>query len=96
MFKPNKHVIDVDVPHHGGMDEEEIKEYGYSPGEVIDFSASLNPFGPPEILMEEIWSTVKEDLRFYPESNSSFLREKIADKLGLSPEKIIVTAGMSE
>ncbi|WP_143406893.1 pyridoxal phosphate-dependent aminotransferase [Methanonatronarchaeum thermophilum] len=78
------------------MKEEEIKKYGYTPSEIIDFSASLNPYGPPQIVMDEIKRTKKQDIHYYPDSNSQHLRKKIAEKNNLNPQNIIVTAGMSE
>ncbi|WGI16670.1 histidinol-phosphate transaminase [Methanonatronarchaeum sp. AMET-Sl] len=96
MFKPKKYIIEVETPHHGGMKEKEIKKHGLKPSEVIDFSASLNPYGPPKVLMEEIWKTKKEDIQYYPESDSLQLKKKISTKNNLKPENVIVTAGMSE
>ncbi|RZN62904.1 histidinol-phosphate transaminase [Methanonatronarchaeum sp. AMET6-2] len=96
MFEPRKSVSEIEKPHHGGMKEKEIEEHGYTPDEVIDFSASLNPYGPPKVLLKEIWSTEKEDLKYYPDSDSTNLRKKIAVEHDLEPENVIVTAGMSE
>ncbi len=78
---------------HGGIDYSELEELGISPDEVLDFSANLNPFGPPP-KVREILSKV--DISRYPDSSATQLRRVLAEKLGVVPESIIVGNGSTE
>ncbi|MFB6344747.1 MAG: histidinol-phosphate transaminase [bacterium] len=66
---------------------------GDTPDDAVDFSASLNPLGPPEsvrrILQERL------DLTSYPYDLRASLRETIANKHGLPPERVLIGAGTS-
>ena len=35
-------------PVHGGVKPEELRALGLDPEDVLDFSASVSPIGPPE------------------------------------------------
>jgi histidinol-phosphate/aromatic aminotransferase/cobyric acid decarboxylase-like protein len=63
--------------------------------EIIDFSANLNPLGPPEWLRARISSKIS-DLVHYPDPESSALVEAIAEHHGVAPEEIITGNGSSE
>jgi len=39
---------------HGGLNYAELEELGITPEEVLDFSANLNPFGPPPAVVESL------------------------------------------
>jgi histidinol-phosphate aminotransferase len=78
---------------HGGIDYAELKSLGISPEAVLDFSVSINPFGPPPGIRETIASTSFER---YPDSKASELRQALAEKLNISPSKLIVGSGSTE
>jgi len=78
---------------HGGIDYAELEALGIAPEEVVDFSANLNPFGPPPGIKEAI---SKADINGYPDSRAGELRRLLADKLGVSEENIIVGSGSVE
>lgn len=66
-----------------------------SPERVYDFSANLNPLGPPagvlDLLREKIGF-----VGFYPEPRARTLRLALAERLGLAEESVIVGNGASE
>jgi len=68
------------VPH-GGIDAAELKSLGVDPSTVLDFSVSTNPFMPPPGIKEMMASLPVER---YPDSSSGELRQKLAERLGLS------------
>ncbi len=78
---------------HGGIDYEEFKKLGISPDTVLDFSVSINPFGPPPGMREALNSI---SIDKYPDPESSELRQALADKLNISPGNIIIGSGSTE
>jgi len=78
---------------HGGIDYGELEALGIPPEEVLDFSANLNPFGPPPGIKGAL---EKANIAAYPDSRASKLRRLLADKLGVSEENIIVGSGSVE
>ena len=53
--------------HHGGIDYAEAEALGLDPGEMLDFSANLNPFGPPPGVARAVAGA---ELSQYPDSRS--------------------------
>ncbi len=78
---------------HGGIDYEEFKKLGISPDTVLDFSVSINPFGPPPGMREALNSI---SIDKYPDPESSELRQALADKLNIAPGNIIIGSGSTE
>lgn len=63
--------------------------------EVVDFSANLNPLGPPEEVLEAARGGVAE-VSGYPEPFQRGLRDRIASAEGVSPGEVLVGAGSTE
>jgi len=78
---------------HGGIDYAELETLNIAPQEVIDFSANLNPFGPPPGVMAALR---KVDISHYPDSEASCLRQSMAEKLGLKPTNLLIGSGSTE
>ncbi len=83
----------VTPPVHGGLDAAEIRGLGLDPAGVLDFSASLNPLGPPPGVMEAM-ATV--DPSRYPERWSDTLALAIAESEGMPRARVFVGNGSSE
>jgi histidinol-phosphate/aromatic aminotransferase/cobyric acid decarboxylase-like protein len=49
--------------------------------DVIDFSVNLNPYGPPEFVLDVIKGAI-EAIKLYPNTECSDLRAKISQKFG--------------
>ncbi len=93
MLRPRPNIEKVPASYHGGPNFEELKKLGISPQDVLDFSVSTNPFGPPPGLM----LAMKEaSIDLYPDSTSSELRSHLANKLQVSPDNLIVGSGSTE
>ena len=62
---------------------------------VRDFSVNLNPYGPPEFVLEAIRDAITEINR-YPDTGCTALREQLAHKYGCTTNEILIGAGVSE
>jgi threonine-phosphate decarboxylase len=77
---------------HGGRVYEAARQWGIRPDEVIDFSANINPIGPPRGVVAAIEACLKPaNLRAYPDAHA-FVRA-LANKHRLIPDEIIVGSG---
>ncbi|MDX5379058.1 MAG: threonine-phosphate decarboxylase CobD [Halomonas sp.] len=85
-----------DWPSHGGRPEQVLPRLGLAAERsVIDFSANLNPLGPPSWLAQWIAAGVAE-LAVYPDPDYREAREAIARHEGLAPEQVRLTNGGAE
>ena len=67
-----------DRPLHGGLKPDELRALGLRPEEVLDFSASVSPIGPPP----GVWEALRQvDLAAYPDPRCLVLRETISNHL---------------
>ncbi len=78
---------------HGGIDYAELETLDIAPQEVIDFSANLNPFGPPPGVMAALRQV---DISHYPDSETSCLKHSMAEKLGIKPNNLLIGSGSTE
>jgi threonine-phosphate decarboxylase len=85
----------VAMPEHGGNLEALAASRGPSAPALLDFSANINPLGPPETLLAELRAGARDrhDLMRYPEPSYRRLRETIARVHGIDPEAIVVGNG---
>ena len=101
-------IQDVAVCPHGGIDYAELETLGIAPQDILDFSANLNPFGPPPSVIEMLSENhcgeaklrakrgVTEAISHYPDSEAYQLRRFLAEGLGIKAENIIVGNGSTE
>lgn len=80
---------------HGGNIRRLAALAGIAPGDVLDFSASINPLGPPEWLRDEISAAVSS-LSHYPDTECAELVAAIARKCGCGPSEIMPGNGSTE
>ncbi len=80
---------------HGGNVEQVALAYGLRPEEIVDFSANINPAGPPPRVMARLaeLSGNAELLSRYPEPDCRSLREALATYAGVGPECVVVANG---
>jgi len=82
---------------HGGNVYEKAKKLNLLPSEIIDASASLVPFDPPQILIDSLNAEIKKlRFRYYPERNLNDLKEIIGKFHGINPDNILPGNGASE
>ena len=83
--------------NHGGNVYANAKKLNLLPSEIIDASASLVPFDPPQILIDSLNEEIKNlGFRYYPDRNLSDLKEIIGKFHGISPDNILPGNGASE
>jgi len=80
---------------HGGNVYEIASQLGCTPEEVLDYSASINPLGPPPGLTELLSHTFQR-LQHYPDIQNRVLLEAIARRHGVRSDQIVVGNGSTE
>lgn len=80
---------------HGGNLRRLAHLSGLSSEQILDFSANINPLGPPEWFRPVVSSTL-ESVIHYPDPECTELVEAAAERYGCPPEQILVGNGSSE
>jgi adenosylcobyric acid synthase len=80
---------------HGGNLRDLALRAGLNRDDVLDFSASINPLGPPEGLRAAIARGI-DRLVHYPDPDCCELVDYLARRFGASPEEIVVGNGSTE
>ena len=80
---------------HGGNLNRLARLAGRAPDEILDFSANINPLGPPEWLRPVISRHVSE-LVHYPDPEAAGLVAAAARRYGVSPDEILAGNGSTE
>jgi histidinol-phosphate aminotransferase len=93
LLQPRPAINELTPGIHGGIDHAELEIHGISPEKVLDFSVSINPFGPPPGLVDALTSP---SIERYPDSEASELRQALAEKLNLPAPKVMVGSGSTE
>jgi adenosylcobyric acid synthase len=80
---------------HGGNVRKLAERAGVAPGTLIDFSASINPLGPPPWLAEEIAGSLAEVVH-YPDPEASDLTLAACERYKVWPTQALAGNGASE
>jgi len=80
---------------HGGNLREAAERYGVPEQEILDFSANINPLGPPPGALAEIKRCLSQ-VRHYPDSECWHLRQALASYEGVAPEEVLPANGVAE
>src|SRR5262249_41104403 len=80
---------------HGGDVHAWAQRACINPAEIIDFSASINPLGPPALARKAFQKSYKEVMR-YPEPYGEDLKEALAKHHGMKPAEILVGNGSTQ
>ena len=78
---------------HGGLDDEELRVYGLSRGDVLDFSSNVNPLGTSRLVRK---AAATADLSAYPDRRSLVLSEALASRLDVGVDEVLVGNGSTE
>jgi threonine-phosphate decarboxylase len=65
------------------------------PEQYIDFSANINPLGPPHVLKEK-WNDFFDEIKVYPDPYAARLKDRIAIMENLSTDSILIGNGGAE
>lgn len=85
------------APMHGGDAAAIARRYGLDPDEMLDFSANINPAGPPPEVLAALADIAAHPraLESYPDPLGEPLRSAIAARLGLPAASIAIGNGAS-
>src|SRR5450759_1860201 len=84
-----------DLPVYSpGLDIDDVKRR-YGVERVIKLASNENPLGPSPMAVEALRGAL-DDINLYPDGACMLLREKLADKLGVAPERFIFGNGTDE
>ena len=89
--RPELMTLQPDV--HGGPDHGELARLGLRPEDVLDFSASVNAYGPPPGIREALTAA---DITRYPDRHATALRQAIAEREGLTPDQVLAGNGAAQ
>ena len=92
-LRPKPEIEKLKACPHGGINHAELRALGFDPKTVLDFSVCTNPFMPPPGIMRILNKFAIEQ---YPDSETTELRERLSDKLGVSSDNIMAGSGTTE
>jgi threonine-phosphate decarboxylase len=83
------------APVHGGQVRQIAARYGIPAERLLDFSANINPAGPPSSVLTTIRKALDEPstLVMYPDLELIELKQAIAKYTGVEPENVAVANG---
>jgi threonine-phosphate decarboxylase len=83
------------VPLHGGQLNQIAERFGVPASKLLDFSANINPDGPPETVLSCLRISLDDlsTLTNYPDLQEIELRKSLACYAGVKPENVIVANG---
>src|SRR6185295_6837679 len=75
--------------------EEVARELGWPADDIIKLASNENPLGPSPAGLAAMERVLK-NLHLYPDGNAYYLRQKLAQKLGVEPANLVLGNGSNE
>src|SRR5438093_1264389 len=91
----NPALSDLPVYQPGRPIEEVAREVGLPPADIIKLASNENPLGPSPAALAAMEKVLKQ-LHLYPDGNAFYLKNKLAEKLGVEPHNLILGNGSNE
>ena len=92
-LRPKPEIEKLNIGIHGGINYAELTSLGIDPEKVLDFSVCTNPFMPPPGIAKTFKGI---NIERYPDSETTEFRQRLSDKLGISPDNILAGNGTTE
>ncbi len=89
-------VASPDGRHHGAVGDEAARALSAHPDDFLDFSANINPLGPPAAALAAGAKALRGEVGRYPDLHYPELRAALASYLEVSPEVVLPTNGGAE
>lgn len=87
----------VEIVTHGTLDYTELENLGLTPDDLHVFSSNINPYGPPQAVIDAVRDAVDgPTLSRYPDRLSTALRAAIAAYHTLPDEAVVVGNGTAD
>ncbi len=93
LAKPS--VLSQPVYEPGKPIEDVARELGLDPAGIIKLASNENPFGPSPLAVEAAGKALSQ-AELYPDGGCVVLRNKLARKLALAPEQVVIGNGSNE
>lgn len=87
--------MEINKDTHGGNRQQYAKQAGRPVEDIIDFSANINPLGPPAWLTSVITSQIP-DLSHYPSPDCAVMKATLAKTWNIKADEIFIGNGSSE
>jgi threonine-phosphate decarboxylase len=83
------------LPVHGGQLRQLAAQYGVAAESLLDFSANINPAGPPRSVLSTLRQAFEAPgfLTTYPDIELMDLKQTIADCIKVQPHNVVVANG---
>jgi histidinol-phosphate aminotransferase len=91
----NPALSQVPVYQPGRPIEEVARELGRPASDIIKLASNENPLGPSPAALAAMTKAIA-GLHLYPDGNAFYLKQKLAQKLGLEPSNLILGNGSNE
>ncbi len=91
----NPHLRDLALYEPGKPIEETARELGLQPGQIVKLASNENPLGPSPRAVEAMQRALN-GANFYPDGGGFYVRDALAQKLGVARENIILGNGSNE
>lgn len=89
------HLKDLPVYQPGRPIEEVARQYGLDPDRIVKLASNENPLGPSPRAREALQKAL-DTVHLYPDGHAFALRQRLAAKLGVTPEHLIFGNGSNE
>lgn len=80
---------------HGGQVHRAARELGVPLSDILDFSANINPLGPPRSVRRALEKAL-DDIRCYPDASHTEAKRVIANRYGVPEDSVLVSNGATE
>src|SRR6266850_399107 len=94
-FSLNPSLKTLPVYQPGRPIEEVARELGLPASDIIKVASNENPLGPSPLALAAMEKSLQQ-LHLYPDGNAFYLKQKLADKLGVEPANLILGNGSNE
>jgi histidinol-phosphate aminotransferase len=91
----NPSLRNVPVYQGGRPIEEVARELALPAADIIKLASNENPLGPSPAALAAMQRVIA-NLNLYPDGNAFYLKRKLAEKLGLTPENLTLGNGSNE
>jgi histidinol-phosphate aminotransferase len=94
-FQLNPNLAELPVYQPGRPIEEVAREHGLPVKDVIKLASNENPLGPSPAAVAAIQQAL-QNLHLYPDGNAFYLKQRLAERLGVETSNLILGNGSNE